>query len=97
MIVNLYLKPWGKSLLAYCNFQVTNNLNIPHFYVECFKQWFHFLDIIEFRKSPFNQIIWKNKLIRIDNKCIFWRNFMEVRIWVIGDLYKDGKIIEFDY
>ena len=39
LIINSYLKPFGGTLLAYCNYEGNNNNHLPTFYRECFKEW----------------------------------------------------------
>ena len=56
-----------------------------------------FLDLVEYRKEPSDQLIWNNKHLKIDNKSIFLKNFMDVGIWVIGDLFEYGEIIDFNF
>ena len=56
-----------------------------------------FFYLVEYIKEPSDQLIWSNKHLKIDNKSIFLKNFMDAGIWVIGDLFENGEIIDFHF
>ena len=95
--LNHYLKKHGGSLITHCNFDINSgDIVLPKFYQESFKYWSKLLKCIKYRQTPMSQFIWNNKAVIIDQRCIYYADFMEAGIWTFGDLYENGNLIPFE-
>ena len=71
--------------------------NIPEFYLEVIKKWIKFnenkeMDEINF-KSIRQQVIWGNKHIKFNGKCLIYNNWIKDNILYINDILdENGKI-----
>ena len=83
-IINEY---GGWKLLLNANSNATF-FHIPEFYQQILK-FFHELMVVPNKE----QIIWNNKLIKIQNKPIFWKNWYEAGIICILDVLDDQQSV----
>ena len=75
------MKQAGGFFLFHCNYDVKDIPIHSKFYTELLQWW------SEFRTEfDWQNIIWNNKDIRIDNKSIFYKNFFESDIIYVSDL-----------
>ena len=86
------LKCFGGSFEFHCNYNIKDLTISSQFYTELL-QWADFRDEFSADK-PWQNIIWNNKDIRIDNKPIFYKTFFESGITHVTDLRFDLNITE---
>ena len=87
-ILNHYLNKVGGRLLFYCNFEYSKlPIELPKYYKECLIAW----SLLK-NSNPssldeiFNQPIWNNRFICIDNKSVFSRKLFSAGLCKVGDL-----------
>ena len=87
-ILNHYLNKVGGRLLFYCNFEYSKlPIDLPKYYKECLIAW----SLLK-NSNPssldeiFNQPIWNNRFICIDNKSVFSRKLFSAGLCKVGDL-----------
>ena len=79
------LKRSGGFFLFRCNYDVKDIPIRSQFYTELLQWWSEFR--IEFAaEKDWQNIIWNNKDIRINNKSVFYKNFFESGIIYVNDL-----------
>ena len=79
------LKQSGGFFLFRCNYDVKDIPIRSQFYTELLQWWSEFR--IEFdAEKEWQNIIWNNKDIRINNKSVFYKNFFESGIIYVKDL-----------
>ena len=79
------LKQSGGFFLFRCNYDVKDIPIRSQFYSELLQWWSEFR--IEFdAEKDWQNIIWNNKDIRINNKSVFYKNFFESGIIYVNDL-----------
>ena len=82
------LKPFGRELFLYCDYNI-NDYNIsPIFYKEMLHWWSDFrsrFDLVSLRET----IIWNNHNIRVNGKPIFYNNYNSANIVLLSDLKFD--------
>jgi len=72
------LKRYGGLFLFYCNY-VIKDLYVPSlFYSELLQWWSEFLDGYDTKKE-WQQIVWNNKDIRINNKPVFYGTLLKAK------------------
>ena len=82
------LKRYGALLLFYCNYDI-KDLYVPSlFYSELLQWWSEFRDGYDTKKE-WQQIVWNNKDIRINNKPVFYGTLFESGIIYVKDLLFD--------
>ena len=87
------LKSFGGYFLFHCNYNVKDLTISSQFYTELLQWWADFREEFSAEK-PWQNIIWNNKDIRIDNKPIFYKTFFESGITHVTDLRFDLNITE---
>ena len=79
------LKQSGGFFLFRCNYDVKDTPIRSQFYIELLQSWSEFR--IEFdAEKDWQNIVWNNKDIRINNKSVFYKNFFESGIIYVNDL-----------
>ena len=87
-ILNHYLNKVGGRLLFYCNFEYSKlPIDLPKYYKECLIAW----SLLKTSNPSsldeiFNQPIWNNRFICIDNKSVFSRKLFSAGLCKVGDL-----------
>jgi len=93
-----HLKKYGGVFLLKCNYVVNDlNLKLSGFYLEMLQWWVefrnHFADINFYR-----YIIWNNKDIRIANKPVFYKTYLERGILSLKDLkFEKDNVHSFEF
>ena len=87
------LKCFGGSFVFHCNYNIKDLTISSQFYTELLQWWADFRDEFSADK-PWQNIIWNNKDIRIDNKPIFYKTSLESGITHVSDLRFDLNITE---
>ena len=72
--------------LCSCNHDVKDCKIISPFYKKLLPWWAVFGTAFSTKRSVSHSIIWNNKDIRIDNKAIYYSNYIEVGILLINHL-----------
>ena len=87
------LKCFGVSFVFHYNYNIKDLTISSQFYTELLQWWADFRDEFSADK-PWQNIIWNNKDIRIDDKPIFYKTFLESGITHVSDLRFDLNITE---
>ena len=88
-VLDTYLKPCGKTFLCYCNYAVEKlPKTMPKFYLNCLRQWQEIIQLIEYRTTLSQQMVWNNKEICVNGNPVYYDYFREAGLWTIKDLYK---------
>ena len=93
-----HLEKYGGSLLLKCNYDVRDlNLRLNSFYQQLLSWWADFRNA--FADINYAQyVIWNNKDIRIDNKPIFYKKYVDCGIVYLNDLlFSLDNIRSFEY
>jgi len=71
--------------------------DIPEYYLEALRTWRNIkYDFIAEETDLDQQLIWYNKSIKVNNKSVYYQSLFASGLWVLSDLYKDGKLIPFN-
>ena len=82
------LKPFGRELFLYCDYNINDNNISPIFYKEMLHWWSDFhsrFGLVSLRET----IIWNNHNIRVNGKPIFYNNYNSANIVLLSDLKFD--------
>ena len=81
-----HLEKYGGSLLLKCNYDVRDlHLRLNSFYQQLLSWWADFRNAFaDINYAQF--VIWNNKDIRIDNKPIFYKKYVDCGIVYLNDL-----------
>ena len=93
-----HLKKYGGSLLLKCDYDVRDlNLRLNGFYQQLLSWWADFRNA--FSDINYAQyVIWNNKDIRVDNKSIFYKKYVDCGIVYLNDLlFSLDNIRSFEY
>ena len=93
-----HLKKYGGSLLLKCDYDVRDlNLRLNGFYQQLLSWWADFRNA--FSDINYAQyVIWNNKDIRVDNKPIFYKKYVDCGIVYLNDLlFSLDNIRSFEY
>ena len=90
-----YIKPYGDlKLILTCNFDEKELFHyLPQFYQMVVKHWKEFYQT---QNNYGQNVIWYNKEIKINGRCIFEPELDEIGVRHVTDLYSEGKIIPFN-
>ena len=69
------LEPFGGLFLFHCNYDIKEILISSKFYSELFQWWSEFRNVFDSRREC-QYILWNNREIRVDNKPVFNKNFL---------------------
>ena len=71
--------------------------DIPEYYIEAIRTWrnIKYDNIVE-ESDIHQQLIWYNKSIKVNNKSVYNQRLFTSGLWVLSDLYEDGKLIPFN-
>ena len=79
------LEPMGGCFFLNCNYDIKDYKIPTQFYCELLLWWSNFRDTFA-SKNEWQNIIWNNKEIRIDNKPVFYKNYLESGVIYVRDL-----------
>ena len=80
------LKPFGGLFFFHCNYNI-NDYNIKSiFYSEMLQWWSEFRSKFATETISFDSIIWNNCNIRIDDKPIYYQNYVNACVILASDL-----------
>ncbi len=97
-ILNIYLKPCGKTFLCYCNYAVDKLPKvIPIFYKNCLIKWQEIIQLNMYRTRLDQQMVWNNKEICVNGIPVYYEDFREAGLWTIKDLYENRKLRNFEF
>lgn len=82
------LKPVGGKFFLNCNYEVSDYTISSQFYQERLLWWSEFRESFASERD-WKIIVWNNKEIRIDNKPVYYKNFLKSGIIYIHDLLFD--------
>ena len=82
------LKRFGGLFLFHCNYNVKDHPIPSQFYAEMLQWWAEFRDGFSAEKY-WQNIIWNNKDVRINNAPVFYKTFFESGIICVNDLLFD--------
>ena len=84
------------------NFKFHSNVDItkcslndfPHFYKEILTRWSKYLSFpVSLPSTITSQFLWFNKYIKVDRKCIYFRDFSKKGLNFVGQLFDlEGKL-----
>ncbi len=98
LFFNDFTASYGGSLIFHCNVNtkyIKKAKCIPIFYKDMLIAYFNFINPGE--RSPFQQCIWNNQYICINQKPVFYQHFLDCGLTVVSDLYyTDGTVIPFN-
>ena len=92
--INYLLKDFGGAFLFSCNYDVKDCEIISTFYRERLQWWADLRITSSTKPSIFYNIIWNNKDIRIDNKTIYYPNYIKAGILLTNHLQFNKNNIE---
>ena len=75
--LNYLLKDFGGEFLFSYNYDVEECKNYSKFYNERLQWWADFRESFSTKPPMSNYIIWNNKDIKIDNKSIYYPNYVK--------------------
>ena len=68
----------------------------PEYYLKAIKTWRSIkYDNINDKKDLDKHLIWYNKGIKINNKSVYNQRLFTCGLWVVSDLFEEGKLIPF--
>ena len=80
------VKPFGGFFFFHCNYNI-NDYNIKSiFYSEMLQWWSEFRSKFATETTSFDSIIWNNCKIRIDDKAIYYQNYVNASVILVSDL-----------
>ena len=82
------LKNYGGFLLFNCNYNIKDLSIQSQFYKELLEWWSEFREMFAEEKD-WRFIIWNNKEIRLENKTVFYENYVNSGILCVNDLHLD--------
>ena len=80
------LKPFGGLFFLHCNYNIHDYDINPIFYSEMLQWWSEFRLRHATESASFDSIIWNNCNIRIDNKPLYFDNYMDAGVTFVSDL-----------
>ena len=78
----------GGCFFLNCNYDIKDYKIPSQFYCELLLWWSNFRDTFA-SENEWQNIIWNNKEIRIDNKLVFYQNYLESGVIYVRDLQFD--------
>ena len=87
------LKNVGGLFLFYCNYDIKDVAISSKFYSELLQWWSEFREDFSSEKL-YQNIIWNNKDIRVNDKPIFYKTFVNSGLILVSDLRIDLNITE---
>ena len=80
------LKPFGGFFFFHCNYNI-NDYNIKSIFCsEMLQWWSEFRSKFATETTSFDSIIWNNCNIRIDDKPIYYQNYVNASVILVSDL-----------
>ena len=91
MYLRHQLKNVGGLFLFHCNYDIKDVVISSQFYSELLQWWSEFLEDFSPEKL-YQNIIWNNKVIRVNDKPVFYKTFFNSGLTLISDLRIDLDI-----
>ena len=92
--INYLLEDFGGVFLFSCNYDVKDCKIISTFYRELLQWWADLRITFLTKPSISNNIIWNNKDIKIDNKTVYYSNYIKAGILLINHLQFNKNNLE---
>ena len=92
--INHLLKDYGGTFLFRCNYDIKEYKVHSTFYVELLHWWADVREDFSTKSSTFESFIWNNKLIKIDDKSIYYHKYVKAGIIFCNQMLFDKNNLE---
>ena len=92
--INHLLRDYGEIFLLRCNYDIKEYKINSTFYDELLHWWADFREDFSTKPSTSKSVIWNNKLIKIDDKSIYYHNYVKAGIIFCNQMQFDKNNLE---